>query len=79
MALLVIFDVPAKRPRRDLQRALNRLGFHRVFPNTYERHEEKPGPGAVEKEVIHVLRGEVYHLRIYSLKGRSTMRERWGK
>jgi len=39
MALLVIFDVPAVKPRGNLQRALNRMGFFRLFPNTYERQE----------------------------------------
>ena len=79
MALLVIFDVPAVKPRRALQRTLNRLGFRKVFPNTFERHTDTPGPGAVEKEAVRVLSGQVFHLRIYSIQGRSTMRERWGK
>ena len=79
MALLVIFDVPAVKPRRNLQRALSRLGFRQVFPNTFERQESVPGPAAVEREAARILAGQVYHFRVYSIVGRSTVRVRWGK
>lgn len=79
MALLVIFDVPARAPRRRLQALLARLGFRRIFPNTYERDTPPPGPRELERACARELRGQVYRLRIYALASRTTMLERWGR
>ena len=79
MDLLVLFDVPLAAPRHRVQDTLTRLGFRRLFPNAYERHDAAPGMRETERALAKVLRGQVYHLRVYAMGGHTRVVERWGK
>ena len=78
-SLLVLFDVPARAPRKLVQRKLERMGFKALFPNAYERHGDLPALKEVEHSLYKILRGEVFRLRIYRLGARTKTVERWGR